>query len=67
MAVLVLLAAAARAGVVAADFLLGADGLRYLPLLRVAVRLREHVVALFFQFGAVDAMSMMFAHVVGVL
>ena len=56
MAVLVFLAATAGAGVVAAHFLLHADGLSDLLLLRVAVRLRQQVLALLADLRLVDAL-----------
>ena len=56
MAVLILLAATAGAGVVAAHFHLLADGLRDLPLLRVAVRLRQQVLTLLANLRLIDAL-----------
>ena len=68
MAVLVLLAATARAGVIAPHFHFFADGLGNLFLLRVAVRLRQQVLTLLTDLRLVDALrTTRLAHGVRVL
>ena len=67
MALLVLLAATARAGVVTAHLHLLADGLGDLLLLCVAVRLRQQVLTLLADLRAVDALGTRLAHGVRVL
>ena len=67
MAILVFLARTARTRVVTANLLLNADWLCHLSFLRVAVRLRQQVVTLFLDFGAVDALGAVFTHGIGFL
>ena len=67
MAVLVLLAATAGAGVVAADLLLHTDRLGDLLLLSVAVRLGQQVLALLADLRLVDALRTRLTHGVRVL
>ena len=67
MAVLILLAASAGAGVIAAYFHLFADRLRDLPLLRVAVRLCQQVLTLLADLRLVNALRARLADSVRVL